>query len=47
MFTIDKPKMESLQDINTQSDLWMLGLHLHNDHGKTDQNAFDPQSNIT
>ena len=31
----------NLQDIDTQSDLYMLGLHLHNDHGKTDQNAFD------
>ena len=36
-------KLESgnLDDIDTQSDLWILGLHLHNDHGQTNPNAFD------
>ena len=28
-------------DIDTTSDLYMLGLHLYLDHGITDVNAFD------
>ena len=28
-------------DIDTTSDLYMLGLHLHLDHGITDENAFN------
>ena len=31
----------NLQEIDTNSDLWMLGLHLHLDHGLTDPDAFD------
>ena len=29
------------QEIDSNSDLWMLGLHLHLDHGLTDPDAFD------
>ena len=32
---------DNLQDIDTDSDLWMLGLHLHLDHGLTNPDAFD------
>ena len=28
-------------EIDTNCDLWMLGLHLHLDHGLTDPDAFD------
>ena len=32
---------ENREEIDTNSDLWMLGLHLHLDHGLTDPDAFD------
>ena len=32
---------ENIQEIDTNSDLWMLGLHLHLEHGLTDPDAFD------
>ena len=31
----------TLQELDTNSDLYMLGMHLHFDHGLTDPNAFD------
>ena len=31
----------TLEDIDTSKDKYMLGLHLHLDHGRTDPNAFD------
>ena len=34
-------QINDLQEIDTNSDLWMLGLHLHLDHGLTDPDAFD------
>ena len=32
---------DNFQEIDTDSDLWMLGLHLHLDHGLTNPDAFD------
>ena len=32
---------DNLQEIDTDSNLWMLGLHLHLDHGLTNPDAFD------
>ena len=31
----------TLQELDTNSDLYMLGMHLHFDHGLMDPNAFD------
>ena len=36
-----KKKDDGNNDVDTNSDLWMLGLHLHHDHGRTDPDAFD------
>ena len=38
---LKKAEDNNLQDIDTNNDLYSLGLHLHLDHGLTDPNAFD------
>ena len=36
-----KARLGKLDDIDTTSDLYTLGLHLHLDHGLVDPEAFD------
>ena len=38
---LKKAAENNLQDIDTSSDLYQLGLHLHLEHGLTHHNAFD------
>ncbi len=38
---LKKSQENKLDDIDSSSDLYQLGLHLHLDHGFTDPNAFD------
>ena len=38
---IKRSAANTLQEVDTNSDLYSLGLHLHLDHGLNDPNAFD------